>query len=351
MKFQAITDHLRERIVSGEFLRGKAIPQRHELLSQYEVSLGAFQRSINALIQEGYLESRGVKGVWVTQHPPHLSRFALVLPVAASSRMSEDSIWPAIEAAAGEMARKKGIRFEFYLIGNRFALVESEIERLKDDVAKHRLAGAIFFHNSWYLPPLPKEFPMIRFGFSWENQADQRQLRIDADYLELFRQSRDLLLKNRCSSIATIVVSNLNTPILLDIKKMMVDTPHVYMPEEWLQGISLSETNRLLVNHLIKLIFRADPAHTPDGLIVMNENLLPTVIESLERQGIIVNRDVKVVSHCNHPASQAPYPGVSYIGFNAFTILEQCIELLKSSHNQTNQSSEEYRITPEVIVC
>ncbi len=351
MKFQAITDHLRERIVSGEFRQGEAIPQRHELLAQYEVSLGAFQRSINALIQEGYLESRGVKGVWVTPHPPHLSRFALVLPIAASSHMSEDSIWPALEAAAAEITRKTGISFEFYLIGNRFALVESEIERLKVDASKHRLAGAIFFHNSWYMPSLPEEFPVVRFGFSWENQMERKPLRIDMDYLELFRQSRDLLLKNNCSAIATIVVSNLNTPTLLDIRKMMASTPGAHMPEEWLQGISLNENNRLLTNNLIRLIFRAAPARCPDGLIVMNENLLPMVIESLEQLGIIVNRDVKVVSHCNYPVTKAPYPGVSYIRFNTLTILERSIELLKNSRNHKEQAPEECHINPEVIVC
>ena len=61
---------LRNRITGGEFPPGSALPLRHVLLAEYGLSVATFQKSINRLIEEGFLESRGIKGTVVSEYPP-----------------------------------------------------------------------------------------------------------------------------------------------------------------------------------------------------------------------------------------------------------------------------------------
>ncbi len=55
MKVKQITGDMRNRIVSGEFPPGAMLPNRKILLEHYDVSVAAFQKTINTLIAEGFL--------------------------------------------------------------------------------------------------------------------------------------------------------------------------------------------------------------------------------------------------------------------------------------------------------
>ena len=80
MRQPEILKTLRKRITDGEFPPGAALPLRHALLAEYGSSVATFQKCINQLIQEGFLESRGIKGTVVSEYPPHLCSYALVFP-------------------------------------------------------------------------------------------------------------------------------------------------------------------------------------------------------------------------------------------------------------------------------
>ena len=72
MRPHEIVKMLRTRITSGEFPPGATLPLRHELLEEYGISVATFQKCVNQLTREGFLESRGIKGTVVPSYPPHL---------------------------------------------------------------------------------------------------------------------------------------------------------------------------------------------------------------------------------------------------------------------------------------
>ena len=80
MRQTEIVKTLRKRITGGEFPPGATLPLRSKLLEEYSISVATFQKCINQLTREGFLESRGIKGTVVPKYPPHLFDYALVFP-------------------------------------------------------------------------------------------------------------------------------------------------------------------------------------------------------------------------------------------------------------------------------
>ena len=88
----------------------------------------------------------------------------------------------------------------------------------------------------------------------------------------------------------------------------------------------------------------------PDGLIVLNENLLPYVVETLGAIGRIVGRDVQVCSHCNLPAGRVLLDKVDYVAFDACTVLNRSIWFLHHFQQLEKEVFEHEVLIPPVAV-
>src|SRR5437868_5744031 len=85
VKEQRIIAALRSRIVQGEYVPGSLLPKREVLEQQFEVSPVTMRKALNRLVVDGFVQARPGKGTFVTHHPPHLSRYAVVFPFAPTS--------------------------------------------------------------------------------------------------------------------------------------------------------------------------------------------------------------------------------------------------------------------------
>ena len=79
MRTEEIIQDLRRRIIGGEFAVSGTLPRRHLLLEHYDASNMTVQRAINQLAEEGFLVSRGSKGIFLSATPPNRFRYALVV--------------------------------------------------------------------------------------------------------------------------------------------------------------------------------------------------------------------------------------------------------------------------------
>ena len=350
MKFNEITDDLRKRIICGEFGPGTCIPRRQELVKEYRASLSALQKSINILIEENFIESKGSKGCMVTQTPPHLSCVGIVFPADSSSGISEDSLWKALFSEAKKMScNLSGISFEFYFVGGYRTQKFQEWERFFEDVKTRRLAGAIFFSY----PPedhteLLDDFAHVQIDYK-EEYSLHNPIRLATDHVALFNKSLDVLTAAGCHNIATLIQHTMNNSGVMRIMEAAHNSK-VYCPIEWIQPLHYKNTNPLLAGHIIELLFSKNTSRVPDGLVVLNENFLPVVMDSLLRLNLIPGRDVQVVSHCNYPFTGKIYQDVNYVAFKAKDILEQCIALMEKFRDGDRKSIEiEHKIEPIII--
>lgn len=338
MKTQEILSHLRKRIVSGEFPPGSKLPNRPELLMEYSVSAGAFQKCINQLIKWGFLESRGMKGVCITANPPYLSRFALILPVYKSGGL-EDTLFQAVllELPAFQ-ERHPGISFEFYHVGHPENPDQKELERLQNDASLGLLAGGVFFS---FVPAREvqtklSDFPIIIISKSPEDTFHNYPL-ISFDLVELFRMCRNSLLKQKCKRIAILAHSMLSLERITKISEIISDGK-AFTPPEWILGL-FHETGRpILKRNLIRLLFSGPSSKRPDSLIVLNENLLPFVHDALQELSLLPGEDVMIASHCNYPFPKKPLPRVEYFIFDAREMLEKCFEIFSAYSSASSQT-------------
>ena len=72
----------------------------------------------------------------------------------------------------------------------------------------------------------------------------------------------------------------------------------------------------------------------PDGLIVLNENLLPPVLAGLRECGVVPGREMQIVSHCNIPATKPLVCGLDYVAFNAKSLLLHSIDRLRQPRRE-----------------
>lgn len=330
MKTPEILEHLRKRIVSGEFAPGSKLPKRPELLAEYSVSVSAFQKCINQLIEWGFLESRGMKGICVTANPPHRSHFALVFPHRRfDGEFAGDALFHSIRLELPEfLERHPGISFEFYYTGGAENPDQSELERLRNDASLGLLAGGIFF---CFVPSRDFQaslgaFPCVVISRSPEDSFHHYPL-ITFDTVELFRMSRETLLKLRCRRIAVLVHEMLSMERLTKISEIASDG-RAFTPPEWILGLFHETGRSVLKRNLIRLLFSAPPEKRPDSLIVLNENLLPFVCDALAELGLIPGEDVMIATHGNFPFEKMPQPKIEYFVFRARDIMETCFEQL-----------------------
>lgn len=73
-RYEEIARNLRERIISGEYLPGDALPYMKDTAASYGVSDITVRRAYALLVQEGLAETRGRGGTYVLAHPDRARR-------------------------------------------------------------------------------------------------------------------------------------------------------------------------------------------------------------------------------------------------------------------------------------
>ncbi len=72
---------LRKQIVDGLLAPAMRLPTRRELAEVYGASSRTVQDALDSLAADGFIESQGTRGTFVSDRPPHLSNYALVFGV------------------------------------------------------------------------------------------------------------------------------------------------------------------------------------------------------------------------------------------------------------------------------
>lgn len=331
MKTPEILEHLKSRIIDGEFKPGEKLPNRPELLREYSVSVSAFQKCINQLADWNFLESKGMKGVCVTPNPPHLCRFAMLLPVRTDKLPEEsDTLFATFAQVISDWsASRPGDSFHYYHVGSATVPEMGEWNRFCSDANRGLLAGAI---SLMAVPPAELqlrlgEFPYVVISQKREDMPHNAP-DIEFDMAGLFRMQLELLISQGCRNIAALLNDNMSIAKNLAIINIAEQAP-VNCPRRWIQGMNLVHTRPLFYDHLLELFFCRDQAQVPDGLIVQNENFLPLILSAFTHLGIVPGEQVKIVSHGNLPVMHPRTAGVDYTGFRIDAVLAEAIGLLR----------------------
>lgn len=331
MKFNEIITDLRHRITIGEFLPGQQLPLRAELLKEYDTSLGTIQKAVNLLQSEGFLTNSGPNGTRVAVDSPHLFTVGVVVPTKPDD---DEHIWDtffqSFALAVEEYLYHGGpFKFKFYYGVERHSENSAAYRELLEDIECRRIAGSIVLQHvtlSDRMLNAVSTLPAVVFSDRVFDNPNITPLMIDFAGIADFA-CRTLAAKGK-KRPAVIV----NTGKLMDfIPQILQKTGQngLATSEAMIQGMCLCREALPWCEQLVKVLFAGPPQDHPDSMIVLNENFLNIIKNSLRQIG---HGDILIVSHCNFPTRSASPSGVLRVGNDNRSTLLRALDMLKVKH-------------------
>ncbi len=330
MNLKQITADLRQRIVFGEFSPGDILPRRSELVAHYDSSVASFQKCINQLIQEGFLESCGSKGTIVCENLPNHFQIGLVVPVRPDSTARIwDPFWELLLKAADEFqAADPRYRFKRYYTSAAYV---GDWEQLIADLATHQLAGIFLLEHQSLSPESFDAFagiPVVVLG--GDEFYRPNILPIGIQYCRVLESAMLRLRSRGCKNIMVLKNPEINFREIDGRIIQYMAERGFELSEECIQSIGLAPNSLATIGNLIKLMFSPNLKIRPDGLVILNENLCGPALQALRELNLIPARDVRIVSHANFGRSPYLTCDVEHLGIDVIEYLRLAVERLRT---------------------
>ena len=324
VKQDEIVAHLRGLILRGRLKPGERIPARTEIERLFDTSSVTAQRAFDRLIEDGFVAVQGKRGTFVAERPPHLYRYALCFPQTMESGQWV-RFWTVLANVARAMEKAAPYRLSVYHGINK-RVAEEDYHALLEDVAARRLAGIVFATNPHLVQGTPiLDEPEVPRVAMMSAPVQPGVLGVSFDSTAFLERAVEFLVSRGRRRLAAIVVPHFVDPLLPRFENVLAAHGLVFHPY-WIQMAFQSEA--AWAAHLAELLFRGPEGERPDGLIVVDDNLVEPACRGLLQAGLRVPADLDVVAHCNFPPPVSSVVPVSRLGYDIFGVLELCLELL-----------------------
>jgi DNA-binding LacI/PurR family transcriptional regulator/DNA-binding transcriptional regulator YhcF (GntR family) len=319
-KRERIAMHLRQQIVSGHYGPCDRLPTRRELERSFAVSTITIQSALDVLQRDGFVDAQGRRGTFVSERPPHLHQYALAFPCRQGDPLLWNRFWQALvnEASSPEFASDLHLYFN----------VDEDPEpnearrELEADVAAHRVAGVVFARLPFNLTesPLLKTpgIPLVAIASRAEGMAC-----IYPNHAALIERGLNDLMAQGRKRIAVLLAEGLLEGQVGHIEAVLKRNG-VEIPPFWIQRAALHTPAS--ARGIVHLLMQGNP--NPDGLLILDDNLVEGACAGLIAAGVRVPQDVDVVAHHNFPLPSTGALPIHRIGFDARAILRECMELI-----------------------
>jgi DNA-binding LacI/PurR family transcriptional regulator len=322
-KEQGVANYLRQRIVSGEFSLGARLQPRRELEHQLNVSSVTVQRALDQLVHDGFVETRGPLGTFVSDMPPHLSRYGLVFPHRPSAERPWRRFWTALWNESMHLEQSRPMHVPVYYEAQRAHGDEASHKTLTSDVEFHRLAGLFFVAppKSWAGEPIMTrpDLPRVVMGRDAEIPGC---VSIYPDMQTFFERAvADLVARGR-RRIAVLTIPHPRSweTYLYDAMSSSGLTAVPY----WTQMVPPDQAE--YAQNVMHIMFHPGQSERPDGLIIADDNLVEYAAAGLLAAGVKVPADLDIVAHCNHPWPTPSVMPVRRLGFDAREVMRLAID-------------------------
>lgn len=327
-KGKAIVAAMRKRIVAGEWRPGTQLPIRAKLEQAFGVSAATMQKALDQLNRDGFTHGKRRWGTFVTENPPHLSRYGLVFPSRPATSAWWVRFWTALinEAAGLEQSRSRSIPV-FYGIERHS---ESEDYRqLLRDIRHQRLAGLIFPSAPFMVTdtPVVLEPGFPRVAIMDPDERFPQVTPLSLDWRSFFVKAAEYLGQRGRRRIAVLAAPN-QQGMFAEYLQQSLAAWKLQTHPHWLQEVS--QTGVQSARACVSLLLHGRPGERPDGLIITDDNLVEYGVAGAVDAGVRVGKDVDVVAHCNFPWPAPQGMAIKRLGFDARGILERSIEIIDS---------------------
>ncbi len=280
-----VAESMKREIVAGLVMPGDRLPPYTELEKKYRHSRMTIQSAINLLKEQGFITSEERRGLFVSRIPPHLTRYGFVLP----EDEERSWFWRCLATEFPGVVRER--QGEAVIFRKGESVIESEGDRksLLEQGRQQRLAGVIYP----YKPPLRPDLasiPQVAISCVDFPQGG----RVDLDVDSFAQQAVSWMLERGRKRIALMGLGD--APIVKSTEQMLAKAG-VPVPPAW----RLLTRYPLGVSAIAQLLMSLPKGRRPDGIIVVDDDIVEFVCAGLEVAGAELGRSLDVVSHVNWP--------------------------------------------------
>lgn len=327
-----IRQKLRDEIVDGTYPPGSRLPIQTELAQRFGVTCVTIQRVIRQLSDAGFVQTARRGGTVVTLTPPYLCHYALIFPHSSEISLHSCFFATLLQVAMNIQSEGELRFFPFYGLEREERV--SDYDLLLRRIDERRLAGLIFTSSpGWSLQNTPildhpgvsrvaimaapdnPQLPAVWFNYkSFLDRA--------LDYLQARGRRRIalLLFPRGYPNIEAYAVQGLAA-------RGMTTEPC------WMLHFNVNDADAAVdTTHL--LMHKHGP-DSPDGLIIMDDNLAEHAMRGLVAAGVQVPEQVDVVVHANYPCTGPAVLPVKRLGFDLDETLQLCVtDLMRQSRGE-----------------
>jgi len=308
-----ISIEIRKRIRSGKLRPEEQLPTRIELEQEFNVSCITMQKAIDSLVSEGTVYTKGKTGTFVSKFPREIYHYGLVFHHKPSPDLPWSRQWKVILQEAENIFSKDPFSLSVFF-GDKYCLDANGNADFIEDIRKKRMAGLILtMHPELFEgteitrdPEIPK--------VSLCPVPDFKLPSVTCDSTGIIGEMAKYLAGKKCSRTSMVMYSRqFRVPAYLDetvdkLKKHGLETHDI-----WLHGIDILFPESIA--NITKLMMR-DKKFRPDSIMILDDNLIPGVIEGLKASNVRIPEDVELVAMANFPYDEKLDAPVKMFGFD-----------------------------------
>jgi DNA-binding LacI/PurR family transcriptional regulator len=326
-KRSRIVVEIRRQILEGEFAPGSRLPTRAELEDRFGVSSVTIQRSVDQLIEDGFVYARHRQGTYVAEYPPHLSHYGLVIPFRPTDiyRWSRfyDALCNESLALTSDRPRKVSV---YYGVNERAS--ENDYLALARDLETHRLAGLIFGSPPHHLAGTPiietkREIPRVAIT----NGPTLAIPIVSPDWDSFVARATEYLNSRGRRRVAFVMYG----PVGLDDRSPSmshITGQRITAPPYWAQYAA--QWPPQAAKNCVELLMRGPIDQRPDALVITDDNLVEQATAGLIAARVRVGQDLEVIAHTNFPWPTTSLVPAKRLGFDAREIIQRCLDVLEA---------------------
>ncbi len=332
----AILAKLRGQIVSGVFSPGDRIAPRHELGERFGTTMATIQKALGALERAGFIESRGRAGTFVTDHPPHLSRYALVF---STPRLNDDGVPPshffaALEQQAVALSKQPARQITCHYSIDSHVDTEA-FGTLMGEVRSQRLAGLIFVTPYHVLNSPLMDADIPRVGLHSIRMAGLPIVSIPTG---VFIDKAMAYLRSRRRRRVAVVITPQQESSYGQLLEKSAAAHGLELRRQWLLALSASYPRWAdrAAQLLVSARHRAD---RPDALFITDDHLADAVARGVMAAGLSIPGDIDVVAHANFPQPTPTVTPLVRLGPNVSRVLSACVDVIDAQRQSRTPPS------------
>ena len=330
IRAEEVLEALRGRIVGGTWSPGMRIPNREDIQGEFGGGSATIQKALNVLLHDGFLVARGRAGTYVVDHPPHLTRYALVYQHRRQSDPFTiwSTAWTAMLGSLPGLKRGTNRRFDICEGIDGHADVE-DYQRLLRDIDAQRLAGVIFGE----MPPRLEETPLLSDSLRVPRAAFMsvplhgipvvtmdNQAWIDAALARLRERGR-----KRVAVLYTLT-TNRNVDYFRSSVTASIAAHGLDTRQSWI--VPTHPLTPMTMRAVTQLIMQKDAGDRPDAFLIQDDHLVEEATLGLHEAGVSAASDLEVIALCNFPVLPRQHVPVTFLGYEAGEGMGKLIELI-----------------------